>query len=470
MSDVLIVGNGPAAHRLVTRLRHRGHQGTVTVLGAEARPAYNRSLLTSVLDRTLAPDALALPPYPEGVRVRLGTTATGIDRARRLVRTDDGTAHRYDRLVLACGARPRLPGVLGLRTADGGPAEGVRTLRTPEDHDGVPRGQVVVLGAGVLGVETAFALRRAGHDVRLVHRGPYPLDRLVDATAGRLVADFLTARGVPVELGRRAVEYAAGKLVLDDGRVLTADTLLVCAGVVPETGLARAAGLTVRTGVLVDEALRTDDPRIHAVGDCAEQPGRPPGRLDSAWEQAETLAEVLTGGPVRQRPGRARTRLRTPGLDVAALGRSAVAEGAGEVVTLSDPARGRYARLELRDERLVGAVLVGLPAAIAALSRLHDQGAPVPSDRLALLLGRPPVTSAGPVELPDDAIVCHCAHVTGKTLVDAWRAGARGRSALAAATRATTGCGGCADAVQGICAALGAPAGGASAPGGGTRS
>uniref|UniRef100_UPI001E51DE6B FAD-dependent oxidoreductase n=1 Tax=Streptomyces sp. DH12 TaxID=2857010 RepID=UPI001E51DE6B len=110
---VLVVGHGPAAHRLVERLRAHGHRGPVTVLGAEPRPAYNRVLLTSVLDGTLTAGDLELPAPPDGVRVRSGVTATAVDRARRLVRTDSGETFRYDRLVLATGARPSIPRLAG---------------------------------------------------------------------------------------------------------------------------------------------------------------------------------------------------------------------------------------------------------------------------------------------------------------------------------------------------------------------
>ncbi|MEU6132675.1 FAD-dependent oxidoreductase [Saccharopolyspora sp. NPDC047091] len=453
MSHVLIAGNGPAAHRLVERLRGHGHDGPITVLGAEDRPAYNRVLLASVLDGTLPPDAVELPELDADVRT--GVTATAVDPARRLVRADTGVVHRYDELVLATGARAAVPAVPGLRAAGGALAAGVAVLRTLADCARIPAGarRAVVLGGGVLGVETARGLLGRGLEVVLVHPQPHPMDRQLDAAGGALLAEHLREAGVRTRFGRRAAAHRPGELVLDDGEVLAADVVVLCTGVVPETGLAREAGLAVGRGVLVDDHLATSDPRVHALGDCAEHDERVPGLIAPAWEQAEVLARRLAGGSARYRVGGTVTRLKARGIDVASLGEVAeLASPAAEPVVLSDPARGRYAKLAVRGERLTGAVLIGFPQATATLAQLHDRDLPLPVDRLGLLLGAAP--TAAPAEPTADAVLCRCNDVSKRRLEDAWRAGARDLGALARTTRATTGCGGCADEVRGLCAAL----------------
>jgi len=445
VSGILVIGYGPAAHRLVERLRRHGHHGPVTVLGAE--PACHRPLLTSVLAGTLPPEAIVLPPPPGDTRVRVGVTAVRIDRRARAVHADDGTVHPYDTLVLATGARPDVPALPGV------PGEGVRTVRSPADVAGLDDGPVAVLGGGVLGVETALALRRTGREVALVHPRPHLMNRHLDAGTGALLAERLADHGVRLHLGRRAARYVPGKLALEDGRVVAADTLLLCTGVTPDTRLARDAGLSVRRGVVVDDLLRTSDPRIHAIGDCAEHAGQVPGLVTQAWDQAETLARLLAGARVRHRPARTVVRLRAPGVELAVVGPPGAS--GEESVTLSDPARGRYAALALDGGRITGGVLLGLPRAIAAVSQLYDRDLPVPSGRLALLLG---TASPGPapVELPDDAVICFCNNVTRAAIAGAWRRGARDLAALAAATRATTGCGTCAPDVRRVCEALSA--------------
>jgi assimilatory nitrate reductase electron transfer subunit len=461
-AGIVIVGHGPAAHRLVQLLRRYGYRGRIGVLGAEHRPAYQRSLLGEVLGGRLRPPALTLPGIAGDADVRDGVTVTGVDRRRALVHTDDGGSHPYDTLVLATGARPHLPDLPGLRAPDGAPADGVTALRTLDDclriapapgtgpadaGEGGTQGP----GVAVLGVETAVALRGGGHDVTLVHPAPHPMENRLDATAGLLLAERLERLGVRVLPGRTALAYRSGALLLEDGGQVSARHLVVCAGTVPETSLARGCGLAVRTGVVVDGELRTSDPRVRAIGDCAEYEGTVGGSVLTAWEQADVLARLLTGGGARFRGTRPAVRLRAREIDLAVLGTPDApggehpadsADPADEVVTFTDRTRGRYARLVLREGRVRGAVLLGLPRAIAAVAQLYDQDLPAPSDRLSLLLGTPPAGDwGGPAE---DDVVCFCGGVTRAEVRRSWRDGARDLAAVAAATRATTGCGGCA--------------------------
>jgi assimilatory nitrate reductase electron transfer subunit len=455
VSGVVVAGGGPAAHRLAARLVGYGYAGEVTVIGAEPRPAYNRALLGSVLDGTLGADRLSLPALPAAVRELTGVRVSAVDRAGRTVRTGDGRELPYDVLVLATGARPRVPSVPGLTTASGRLAGGVRAVRTAADCRPLSEGPVVVLGGSVRGVESAAALRRAGHEVALVHPAARLMDRHLDAAASAVLADWLAGQGVTLHLGRRAGEYMPGKVVLDDGQVLAAGTVLLCTGTVPETALARASGLEVGEGVVVDARLRTGDPRVHAIGDCAEHRGAPGTTVLGAWEQAETLARILTGQERAYVPGQRVLRPRTPGKDLVVLPPAGLpdAADADETVTLVDRARGHYARLVLRAGTLHEGVVIGPARAVAAVSGLYAHGAPVPADLFALLADGDGEYAGGQA-LPPEAVVCHCNNVTRKTLENAWHAGAHDPAGLARATRATTGCGSCAPVVRGLCAAL----------------
>ncbi|QGK69872.1 NAD(P)/FAD-dependent oxidoreductase [Allosaccharopolyspora coralli] len=461
MSHVLVVGNGPASHRLVERLRHHGHRGQITVLGAETLPAYNRVLLSSVLDRTLDADAVTLPDAPRDVRIRLGVTVTEIDRQRRLVRGDDGVVHSYDDLVLATGATTRVPPVPGLADEYGHLPRGVTALRTLHDCDRLSHqltggGHAVVLGGGVLGVEAAYGLAADGNAVTLVHPGTHPMDRQLDVAGGRLLADHLRAIGIDLRLGRGVTNYTEGSVRLDDGECLDTEALVLCTGVTPATELADQAGLAVNRGVVVDDHMRTDDPHVHAIGDCVEHGGQVPGLIAPAWDQADVLARVLTGADATARyvPASTVTRLKARGIDLVSIGAATpCADPDIERVTMSDPARGRYATLTLRDERVDGAVLIGFPDAIATISRLHDERRTVPWDRLGLVLGTGGPARTEPADLAQDSVVCRCNTVSKRALADAWQAGSRDVATLAEATRATTGCGGCADDIRALCRA-----------------
>jgi assimilatory nitrate reductase electron transfer subunit len=258
--------------------------------------------------------------------------------------------------------------------------------------------------------------------------------------------------GVRVRLGARATAWTGHGLALADGTDVPADLLVLACGVRPDTALARSAGLAVGRGVLVDDELRTSDPHVSAIGDCAEHRGTVYGLVAPAWDQAAVVADRLTGGTARYAGSRVVTRLKATGIDLAAMG---TLDPDAETLSFSDPARGTYARIVVRDGRLTGAVLLGDNPSVGTVVQLYDRDADVPADRRSLLLGRAfGAPAAAPAEspafMPDQAVVCRCNSVTKARITACWRAGARTVGDVAAATRATTGCGGCRDAVTGI--------------------
>lgn len=460
---VVVVGHGMVGARFVEEMRRRDPDGArvrLTVVGAEPRPAYNRVLLSTVLAGGLNPAATELLPAGWAQRwdvdVRTGVTATAIDRDRRVVVTDDGELP-YDELVLATGSRAWLPPMAGVE--DGIP------FRDLADCERIiervrPGSRFVVLGGGLLGCEAARGLVARGVQVSLVHPMAHLMERQLDAGGGAVLADALVRLGVDIRLETSATRWEPGVgLHLQDGTVLPADTLVVAAGVRAEAGLAAEAGIAVDRGVLVDDGLTTSDPRVHAIGDCAQHVGTIAGLVQPGWEQAAVLADLLAGADAaaRYRGTPAVTRLKAKGVDLATVGDPTTLSGTGEVLRFSDPAGGRYAALALDADRVVGGTMIGFPDAAASMIQFYDSGAPAPSDRLGLLFGRSlpgaPETS-DPGRLPGTAVVCRCNTVTKGALVAAWRGGATDVGALRRATRAGTGCGSCGDTVAGICAWL----------------
>ncbi|MER5855401.1 FAD-dependent oxidoreductase [Streptomyces sp900105245] len=390
---VVVIGAGLAGVRLARRL---GDLGTPALLvGEEEHAPYNRVLLAEVLAGRYAPEVIGLPA-PEGL---LRARVTGIDRAARTVDCADGTRIAYDTLVLATGSNPVLPPLRGLFTAGHQLPEGVHAFRTMDDCLGLAKAvrpglRAVVIGGGLLGVSAARALAVRGAQVVLAQQAERLMERQLDPDASRLVRRHLTDLGVEVhtECRVRDVRCVAGavrSVELADGYALDADLVVVTCGVRPRTGLAEQAGLTVRTGVVVDDELRTSDPHIHAVGDCAQHDGTVYGLAAPALEQADALAGLLAGpAGARYRGTRSLTRLTLTGpgspFDLAAFGETEARPG-DDVVRLADATRGTYRKVVVRDDRLVGGVLVGELGTVGALARAWEGAEPLPSDGGPLL-------------------------------------------------------------------------------------
>ncbi|MFC5654423.1 NAD(P)/FAD-dependent oxidoreductase [Streptomyces nogalater] len=385
---VVVIGAGLAGVRLARRL---GELGTPALLvGDEEHAPYNRVLLAEVLAGRYAPEVITLPP-PAGL---LRTRVTGIDRAARTVSCADGMSIAYDTLVLATGSNPVLPPLRGLFTPDRRLPEGVHSFRTLDDCLGLtkavrPGVRAVVIGGGLLGVSAARALAVRGAQVVLAQQAERLMERQLDPDASRLVRRHLTDLGVEVhtECRVRDVRCVAGavrSVELADGYALDADLVVLACGVRPRTGLAEQAGLAVRKGVLVDDELRTSDPRIHAIGDCAQHDGTVYGLATPALEQAEALAELIAGDAgARYRGTRSLTRLTLTGpgspFDLAAFGETEARPG-DDVVRLADATRGTYRKVVVRDDRLVGGVLVGELGTVGALARAWEGAEPLPDD------------------------------------------------------------------------------------------
>ncbi|GAA4473407.1 FAD-dependent oxidoreductase [Rhodococcus olei] len=468
---IVVVGNGMAGARVAEELRRRDPDQArvdVLVIGGEPHPAYNRILLSNVLAGSITARDTRLKPDGwwdrHGVVVRSGVHVTGIDVAARTVSCDDGSETRYDELILATGSRSFLPPVAGAVHPDGTLADGVAAFRTIGDCERIvaaatPGGRAVVLGAGLLGLEAARGLLMRGMDVTVVHPKGFPMERQLDAGAGAVLVRVLTELGMTMVLGRRAVARDGDAVVLDDGTRLPADLLVLSAGIRPEVELARAAGLDVDAAIVVDDHLRTSAAHVSAIGECAQHRGEVYGLVQPGWEQADVVAERLAGQDRFARyDGTANvTRLKAHDIDLASMGEvdADLHCPHHEVLTVADPTRGRYAKLVVRDDRVVGAVLLGNPDVVGALTQLFDAQLPVPADRMSLLIGRGGCGGgaeiAGPAVMPGSAVICRCNSVTKAQLTASWKQGARSVAAMAAATRATTGCGGCGSAVQGIC-------------------
>lgn len=447
---LVVVGTGMAALSTVEEvLRRREGEWRVTMLGEERGVVYDRMLLSKLLARTVGPDAVELQPpawyAAHGVELRGGSPAAALDVESRVVTDRSGGAHAYDALVLATGSRPFVPPVAGADEPH------VHTFRTRADVAAIAAAatearRAVVIGGGLLGLEAAAGLRSRGVDVTVVEAAPRLMAQQLDEAGAAVLERALAGLGVAPITGATVASIEQRTVALADGRRLEADMVVMAAGVRPEAGLARAAGIETGRGILVDDELRTSAPAVWAVGECAEHRGTVYGLWAPIAEQARAAGASVCGDPAAFHGSVPATTLKVAGVEVFSGGVQSASGEQAEVVW-SDGRRGVYRKLVLEGERLVGAVLIGDTAGARRLSALLRSGANVPEQILL------PPGSADPVptEHAPGETVCSCNAVTRGQIDEAIRAG--GLTTLqqvSRATRAATGCGSCAGEVEAL--------------------
>ena len=370
---VVVIGAGPSGTLCAERLAQRG--ASVTLVGDEPGLPYDRVALSRFLAGDIAEADLTTHSAEHlaalGIQHIHGTLAVGINRIAKLVALIDGRDLPYDAVVLALGSDPVRPPLAGLDQTGGicsyRTLDDVRTmLRAATSASHTARTRAVVIGGGLLGLEAAHGLARRGMSVTVLHAADRLLNRQLDGEAASRLRAHMEQGGVTVTLQARSDSLAArvamgpgGRpeaVVLDDAIRVAADIVVLAVGIRPRVGLAREAGLAVARGVLVDEQMRTSDPAISAIGECAEFGGMCCGLVAPALAQAEVAARVLAGEAASYRPQADATALKVAGAPVWSAGEIAAEDT--ESIVLDEP-EGAYRRLFLRDDRLVGAVMWG---------------------------------------------------------------------------------------------------------------
>lgn len=395
MSEPLvIVGQGMAGTKLAEELSQRAlGRYSIVLVGDEPHRAYNRVLLSSLLAREIAADEIELKPrswwQQNGITNIFGQPVTAIDRVRRTVTVGDVTLG-YSKLVLATGSHAiKLP-------KPGMDLPGVITFRWMGDVDHMLNGAqpgraAVVIGGGLLGLEAAYGLLKAGNRVTLLHIGPRLMERQLDDPAALLLKEAILAKGCEVILGadtRRVLGTTGVEGVeLADGRIIPADIVVCAVGVRPNRDLAAAAGLECRHGVLIDDQMRTSDPDVFALGECAEHRGVAYGLVEPAYEQARTLARHLIGeGDAAYRGSVLATNLKVSGVSVFSAG-DFVGDGK-EAIVFEDAGQNIYKKIVLDAGKLSGAVLYGDTTDGLWYLDLMKSGALVEDMRDDLIFGR----------------------------------------------------------------------------------
>jgi nitrite reductase (NADH) large subunit len=461
LPKLVVVGNGMVGHRFLERLIEGGHHQrfSVTAFCEEPRPAYDRVGLTSFFSGKSAAELSLVEPgryEAAGIELLVGEKAASIDRAARTVTAASGKVIAWDKLVLATGSYPFVPPIPGRD------AKGCFVYRTIEDleaiRDWASRSRVgAVIGGGLLGLEAANALKQLGLEVHVVEFAPRLMALQLDEVGGALLRSKIEALGVSVHTGKStagidAVDGQVSRLRFSDGTELSTDLLVFSAGIRPRDELARAAGLDLgeRGGIVVDDACRTSDPDVYAIGECALHRGRTYGLVAPGYHMARVAADALAGGSDGEKftGFELSTKLKLLGVDVASFG-DPFGAATAPVVSWFDATSGVYKKLVLSADKkqLVGGILVGDASSYGQLLQLQQNKVALPPVIEDLVL--PPRSGARPAglgvdSLPDAATICSCLNVTKGAIcaaIDGQKLTAV--SAVKACTKAGTGCGSC---------------------------
>lgn len=387
----VIIGNGIAGVCAAEAIRVLDQSAAITMIGDETFPPYSRPMISHVLEGAQPHEKLPIRSerfYEElNIEPLLGQRAAAIDVAGRRVALADGTRVAYDRLLIAAGADPRpvkaegldLNNIFYMRTQAHAKAQ-VAAL------DGARR--AVVLGGGLVGFKAAYGLLRRGLAVTMLITSGYPLSMQVDPVAGKMILDTLVQSGLTVEVGVSVAGFEGNgrveAVVTDAGTRLPCDLVIIGKGVLPCRDFIPREHITVDLGVVVDENLQASAPGIYAAGDVAEMNdlARDRSWVNALWPEAASQGRVagfnMAGRPVAYPGSLSRNVMRVFDLDVLTVGDANPIDAEEcEIVAAGGPADGIYRRLVIRENRLVGAVMIGFIEQGGVLRALIENRVPL---------------------------------------------------------------------------------------------
>lgn len=461
---LVLIGNGMAGVACLEQVLKHTQEFDITVFGDETHVNYNRIMLSSVLAGEKEFDDIVLNDIDwyrkHRIQARLGVRAEAIDLSAKTVTGSDGVVVPFDKLVLATGSSAFVPPISGVDKA------GIFVFRTLDDAKqllqlsgaGV---KAVVIGGGLLGLEAARGLQVQGCEVTVVHLMPSLMERQLDLAGGKLLAQKMEQLGVTVKCGKSTAAFLGESQVealrFTDGEELPANLVVVAAGIRPNASVAKAAGLAVNRGIVVDAYLRTSHPDVFAVGECTELEGQLFGLYAPLLEQGKVLAATLAGQETPPfQPTSPAAKLKIMGVDVFSAGEIDETKPGHEMVRFEDPALGVYKKLVLKENRLVGVTLVGDASDDHRYMDWLRTGKDLSQDRRHLLF--PPPAEDGGVSvaaMADSETVCGCMGVTKGQIIQAVHEhGVCSLAQLKDRTKASTGCGSCSTLCQSLLKAV----------------
>jgi nitrite reductase (NADH) large subunit len=455
---IVVIGHGMVGHKFLESLAESGNTALqVTVLCEEPRAAYDRVHLTEFFTGKSADDlSLVQEGFFDqtGYALKRNARAVSIDRAAHTVTTSTGDVLAYDKLVLATGSYPFVPPV------EGRDRKGCFVYRTIEDLEAMrafsAQAKVgAVVGGGLLGLEAAKALRDLGLQTHVVEFAPRLMAVQVDEGGGRMLRGKIEALGVTVHTGKNTLgivdgEGAVNRMNFAEGDHLDTDMIVFSAGIRPRDDIARAAGLELgaRGGIVIDDACRTSDADIYAIGECALWRGQLFGLVAPGYDMARIVAKQIAGIDAAFAGADMSTKLKLMGVDVASLGDAHGKTPGSRTYQYSDERKQVYKKLVVSEcgTFLLGGVMVGDASEYGTLLQMMLNRIELPEAPEFLILpssdgkAKP---ALGVEALPDGAQICSCNNVSKAEICAAVCAGATSIGAIKSSCKAGASCGGC---------------------------
>ncbi len=361
----LIVGNGIAGINTAEIIRERDKEGEIVLISRERYPYYSRPQLIEFLAGNINIDQL--PFYPEEwykekkIKVHYDERAIKVNTEKKILITDKNE-YSFDKLILATGAVPFKPNIENIN------AEGVFTLRNIDDAFNIlsyikGRERVILLGCGLLGLETGRALSQRGLKIIGLEFFPRLLPRQLDNEGAKILQNIIEKRfSFEFYLGIKAQKVIRSKrfegIELEDGKKIMGDMLIVSAGIVPDIEVAKNSGIETNKGIVVNNFMETNAKDVYAVGDCAEHNGRIYGIIPACMEQSEIVGRNVISEEVEYKGTLPFNSLKVTGVDLTSIGEIEPKDNC-EVFAKKDEEKGFYRKLIFRDNRIIGAILLG---------------------------------------------------------------------------------------------------------------
>ena len=446
---IIIVGAGAAAYRFIQTYRSLNDSDDIKVFSKEKYPFYNRVLLPEYVNDTLPWERLQKFQRGEfeelNVDLHIENEIVFMNRSQKYVVDKFGSRHFYDKLILATGSRANIPKEAPVHLP------GIFTIRMRKDADDLknfitPNSHVLIIGGGLLGLELAASLREIDMTVSIVQLSSRLMERQIDNLAGQLLLDFVDEKDIHVYLNDQVQEIDSQfdsrrlKIQLRSGRQISVDAVVYAVGTRPNIEVAQEAGIECGRGVVVNDYLQSSDPAVFAIGEIAEHRGKMLGITSAAEKQADVVAHFLHGNMQSVYEGAVPMNiLKFADLDLCSIGIAEVpANGEGyEEILFIDKSMCYYKKCIIKNDRLVGAVLVGDKSEFAEFKSLIESEIELSEKRMQLL------RSGKKAEPVIGKLLCSCNQVGEGNISNLVLGGCTSLNDICQKSGAGLGCGSC---------------------------